>query len=392
MGAWLVRLKDSCAMDEAKATYCFCGCGRRVAQPRLVVTNTNGWDLSDELAKWTKLEIFASRTGLDLSGGNLADNIDRGQHLWLELRDAVHAGELADREDEKIAVVWRKHAKKARRKLRKQFRRDGIDPFDMPDITAAALTEWITLGNEPAWAAELDATDDSGGSGDETPADSLDPVAENLSILLAQAAGGGEDQSWLYWVGTTLVEFGIRAFREMETLTYEGEEPGEPLFPEMSRLVADPFATDKAARFLAASFPAISAQLYELDEERWDGYGIDEWRGLDRSLHVDVFESLRKAWELPQDQVEYLTQTASIGFASEDPTERDFMAFTRFTSMVIQEAYLLNLDDSNDEEPSWHGYTRPSGAVFMLFVRYLRGYMRDLRHYTEEVTYRSSED
>lgn len=118
-------------MKEAKATQCFCGCGSRVQNPRLVVTNTNGWELSDELAEWTKLEIFASRTGLELSGGDLADNIERGQQLWIDLRDALHAGELADRDDEKTAVVWRKHAKKARRKLRKQFRRDGVDPFDM---------------------------------------------------------------------------------------------------------------------------------------------------------------------------------------------------------------------------------------------------------------------
>ena len=156
-------------MDEARATYCFCGCGSRVAHPRLVVTNTNGWELSDELAEWTKLEMFASRTGLDLSGGDLADNIDRGQHLWLELRDAIHAGELADREDEKTAVVWRKHAKKARRKLAKQFRRDGmLDPFDMPDTTAAELADWITLGREPSWTAELDLSDDPAGGEGET--------------------------------------------------------------------------------------------------------------------------------------------------------------------------------------------------------------------------------
>ena len=379
-------------MEEARATQCFCGCGSRVLHPRLVVTNTNGWELSDELSEWTKLEVFASRTGLDLSGGDLADNIERGQQHWIDLRDALHAGERADRDDEKTAVVWRKHAKKARRKLRKQFRREGIDPFDMPDVTAAELTEWITLGKEPTWAAQLDQADDSGGSGEETPDDSLDPVAENLSMLLGLSAGGGEDRSWIYWVGTTLIDFGIRSFRDMEALTYEGEMPGQPLFPEMSRLVTDPFATDKAARFLAASFPAVSTQLYELDEERWEGYGIEEWRGLDRSLHAEVFQSLCDAWDLPEDQIVYLTQTAASGFASKDATERDFMAFTRYTSMVIQQAYLLNLDESDDEEPPWHEYTRPSGAVFMLFVSYLRGYMRDLRHYTEEVTYRSSED
>jgi hypothetical protein len=156
-------------MDEAKATYCFCGCGERVVNPRLVVTNTNGWELSDELSEWAKLQVFAARTGLDLSGGDLADNIDRGQHLWLELRDALHAGELADRDDETTAVVWRKHGKKARRKLQKQFRRDGIpNPFDLPDVTAAELTDWITLGREPTWAAELDQPEEVGGDEEET--------------------------------------------------------------------------------------------------------------------------------------------------------------------------------------------------------------------------------
>lgn len=36
-------------MEEAQATNCFCGCGARVKHPRLIVTNTNGWELSAEL-------------------------------------------------------------------------------------------------------------------------------------------------------------------------------------------------------------------------------------------------------------------------------------------------------------------------------------------------------
>jgi hypothetical protein len=70
------------------------------------VTNTNGWELSDELAEWAKLQILSVRAGLDLAGGDLAENITSGQSLWLSLREAMHSGERADRDDEKTAVVW----------------------------------------------------------------------------------------------------------------------------------------------------------------------------------------------------------------------------------------------------------------------------------------------
>jgi hypothetical protein len=144
-------------MEEAQATYCFCGCGTRVKNPRLVVTNANGWDLSGELAEWVKLQIFASRTGLDLAGGDLADNLAGGQDLWRSLREAIHSGERADKDDEKAAAVWRKRAKKARRKLGRQFKRDGLpDPFDAPDLDAEELAAWIIDGEEPAWSVELD--------------------------------------------------------------------------------------------------------------------------------------------------------------------------------------------------------------------------------------------
>lgn len=143
-------------MEEPRATYCFCGCGARVGHPRLVVTNTNGWDLSAELAEWTKLELLWSRLGLELSD-ELASNLDAGRGLWSRLRDAMHSGARADTEDEKRAVVWRKHGKKARRKLRRHLRRDGMpDPFDLPEIDSSALTSWITEGAEPQWTSELD--------------------------------------------------------------------------------------------------------------------------------------------------------------------------------------------------------------------------------------------
>ena len=119
------------------------------------MTNTNGWELTDELAEWTKLELFSSGAGLDLSGGDLADNIVRGQNLRRSLRDAIHSGERADSDDEKTALVWRKHAKKARRNLRKQFRGDGLpDLFEAPDLDARELTAWIMARERPSWAMD----------------------------------------------------------------------------------------------------------------------------------------------------------------------------------------------------------------------------------------------
>jgi len=140
-------------MEEARATYCFCGCGTRVKHPRLVVTNTNGWELSEELAEWTKLDLIWSYGGMEPSG-ELPANIEQGQHLWAELREAIHAGQRADKEDEKRAVVWRKRAKKARRRVRKRMRRDGIaDPFELPGLESSELTAWLTEGQAPqGWA------------------------------------------------------------------------------------------------------------------------------------------------------------------------------------------------------------------------------------------------
>ncbi len=65
-------------MEEAKATSCFCGCGTRVKNPRLVVTNTNGWELSDELAQWTKVELLMRGIGQSLSG-DLANNSSKAR-------------------------------------------------------------------------------------------------------------------------------------------------------------------------------------------------------------------------------------------------------------------------------------------------------------------------
>ena len=126
-------------MVEAKATSCFCGCGTRVKNPRLVVTNTNGWELADELAQWAKVEFLMQSIEQPLAY-DLADNIEQGQMLWLKLSDAIHAGERADRQDEMVAAVWRKHAKKARKKLKRSLRRDGLpNPFEFPTWAPASL-------------------------------------------------------------------------------------------------------------------------------------------------------------------------------------------------------------------------------------------------------------
>ncbi len=51
------------------------------------------------------------------------------------------------------AAVWRKHAKKARKKLRRSLRRDGLpNPFEFPDLSAAELAAWINEDRPPDWA------------------------------------------------------------------------------------------------------------------------------------------------------------------------------------------------------------------------------------------------
>jgi hypothetical protein len=256
-------------MDEARATYCFCGCGTRIKHPRLVVTNTNGWELSDELGEWAKMQFFSDRIGLDLSGSELAENIDRGQKLWRDLREAMHSGERADKDDEKTAVMWRKHAKKARRKLRKQYRRDGLpDPFDMPALNAPELAAWITEGVEPRWAVESEDVAEEESLGfrlvsraaelsdtlwewDETPgvavaktADALSEFREDYNLVLDAIALG-------YWIRQAELELteGFNTFDSsyIEEIRekFTEEEPDTILQIAMNQVrenLPDPFA------------------------------------------------------------------------------------------------------------------------------------------------------
>ena len=130
--------------------------------PRLVVTNTNGWELADELGHWAKLEIMWQSLPSHLPP-DLANNVEQGQILWLKLSDAIHAGERADREDEMRAAAWRKHARKARKKLRRSLRRDGLpNPFEFPELNARELAAWITENRRPDWAGELTDADATG--------------------------------------------------------------------------------------------------------------------------------------------------------------------------------------------------------------------------------------
>lgn len=176
-------------MREAKATHCFCGCGARVTALRLVVTNTNGWELADELGQWTKLELMWSHLSLQLSD-ELEENLWDGQRHWRTLRDAVHTERRADTGDETHAVAWRKHAKMARRKLGKRIRRDGMpDPFELPELTAEELTAWIMRREEPQWASEL------GGSADAAPSDPASDE-ETDCRLVVRALERSNDEPW----------------------------------------------------------------------------------------------------------------------------------------------------------------------------------------------------
>lgn len=118
-------------------------------------------DLSEELAEWTKLELVWSALSLDLSD-QVRERIDDGQQHWRQLTQAIDESERLPKDEEARAIDWTKHANKARRKLRRGLHRDGMpDPFEMPDIEANELGEWIAHGAPPLWAIELRAQTDA---------------------------------------------------------------------------------------------------------------------------------------------------------------------------------------------------------------------------------------
>lgn len=222
----------------------------------------------------------------------------------------------------------------------------------------------------------------------ESKAHELDPVSKNLADRLA--AEVGQEKPWQYWVGACLIDIGIATFREMESVTYEGDDdPDEPVFSQMDKLVMDPFATDKATRFLAAAYPALAVRMCGLGDEQWEGRGLEEWRNLDRSLHQELFDVLARAWALPPEQVAFLQGPAVKSFESDDDVERHHFAYPRYINLVAQQAYLLLLGESSDELPPWDELVRPANQVFEIFDSSLRGYLRKLQYYTQEVDYKS---
>ncbi|MGA9634477.1 MAG: hypothetical protein WBQ41_04465 [Solirubrobacterales bacterium] len=219
-------------MEEAKATYCFCGCGTRVSNPRLVVTNTNGWELADELAQWTKVELMMGATGQSLSG-DLANNVEQGQILWLKLSDSIHAAERADREDEMRAAAWRKHAKKARKKLRRSLRRDGLpNPFEFPDLSATELSAWINEDRPPDWASEALERDEAA---DQERAGE-DAAEEEAEAVYSDEAAARENTATEEDIPFQLI---TSAMERMSDRTWEFDEgPGAVIWQTSDRLTS----------------------------------------------------------------------------------------------------------------------------------------------------------
>jgi len=215
----------------------------------------------------------------------------------------------------------------------------------------------------------------------------LDPVAEKLGVEVGLAVEGGQESSWLFWVAGCLIDIGLQVFRELEDIDW-GD--GRPVFPDMAEHVKNPWATETSTKFIAAAYPALASALCGIGEDRWEGWGIEEWRHLDKSLHDEVFQTLVGAWELPDDQVAFLTGFASSGFVSDDEIERDVLAYPRFKVLAVQQAYLLPTDASVSEEPDWHQVEGPAWDVHVVWHRGLCDYLRNLKYYTEEVNYRET--
>lgn len=215
--------------------------------------------------------------------------------------------------------------------------------------------------------------------------DELDPVAEKLGIEVGMAIEGGQESSWLFWVAGCLIDIGLQVFRALDDIDW-GD--GRPVFPDMAEHVKNPWATETSTKFIAAAYPALASALCGIRENRWEGWGIEEWRHLDKSLHDELFQTLIGAWELPDDQVAFLTEFASSGFASDDEIVREVLAYPRFKVLAVQQAYLLPSGASVNEEPNWHQVEGPAWDVHVVWHRGLCDYLQSLKYYTEEVDYR----
>ena len=111
--------QDDLYSAESRATECFCGCGRRIMNPRSVVTNANGWDVRKELAEWVKVAMILP---IDDDSEQVRFT-DDGRSYWVALADALHAGERPARADEANAARWGKFSRKSRRKVARHWRR-----------------------------------------------------------------------------------------------------------------------------------------------------------------------------------------------------------------------------------------------------------------------------
>ena len=220
----------------------------------------------------------------------------------------------------------------------------------------------------------------------------LDPVAEKLGYELGMAAPGGQESPWQFWVGTQLIDIGMWVFRELEGIALED---GRPVFPDMALYVKDPLATEVSAKFIAAAYPTLASRMCEIGEVMWETWAIDEWRHLDKALHEEMFEMLVRAWELPDDQVTYLTEFAANGFMSDDEFVRGHMAYSRFQASMVWQAYLLPSGESAQDNPALKASlaggqaASTTGAVFATCHGGLCEYLRGVKYYTEDVDYRT---
>ena len=96
-------------------------------------------------------------------------------------------------------------------------------------------------------------------------ANELDPVSKNLADLLA-AKVYGEEKPWQYWVGTCLIDIGIDTFRELEKVTFaDGDDPDEPVFPQMGRLVTVPSQPTRRRGFSLLPIPLLARGCVDLE-------------------------------------------------------------------------------------------------------------------------------
>lgn len=354
---WVARGGGNVDTAPVSARECFCGCGEKVKR-RHVPYNVLGAEMKVELGAWAQVRYGFRQADREFG---LEEFFKEGLSLEEGLREFVHTGDQPASLDLTRAGQWNQFSRKERGK------------FD-------ALVDEA--------AAEVEAGEGMPESSEEPGADEeLDPVSEKLANELGLSVGGGRS-SWLFWVGTSLIDTGMWMFRQMENVCWDDRRP---VFPDMAQHVQNPWATETATKFIAAAYPALASRLCGLGEDRWEGWGIDEWRRLDKDLHDEVFSALIGAWKLPEEQVAFITDVAAKGFSSKDRGEREFMAYPRFEAAVVEQAYLLPTGGVAANPPAWDEYVNPSGDVHFSWHGGLCEYFRKLKYYTEDIIYRDAD-